>query len=286
MSGEGVLLGAPADPVYVPAEIGVTKIGGIPQWLVGEPPSLGEAICTKCRVPMALVLSADCPITEDFDRVLFLFLCPKCGQEGRLFRQNAPARTIPQAEIIAPQKEDPRPAMSLIDEINSFEIPTKKKKKGANAKKPPSKPREIGTFPGTYIETFDEPEAFLDESVHFEIASSAGSDSGLETPDGDKDAIDPVLVEYNERISRCPSQVIRYAPGDAPLLQDESRFMIPPCPLCGKERVFELEVIPTIIYELDPESDMDFGPILLYCCPDDCIGEGGTTLEHCHICKP
>lgn len=99
-------------------------------------------------------------------------------------------------------------------------------------------------------------------------------------------AITPELVEFNEHMSRCPDQVLRYCRFGEPLLQDKTDVSnIPKCPKCGANRIFEFEILPTIIYTLDPESDMDFGPILVYTCSQDC-GQEGTCDEHCIICSP
>jgi pre-rRNA-processing protein TSR4 len=96
--------------------------------------------------------------------------------------------------------------------------------------------------------------------------------------------IDPVLIEYNARMSRCPRQVIRYHRYGEPLLQDPMEFDVPVCPLCGAKRVFEFELMPTVIFMLDPDSTMDFGPVLVYSCENDC--GNASCEEFCLVTPP
>jgi pre-rRNA-processing protein TSR4 len=140
--------------------------------------------------------------------------------------------------------------------------------------------REPGKFQSFYVETFDEPDAEIDPAVRYEIAPPA--DSGSDDDEEPPVKVDPILVEYNERISRCPDQIVRYARGGEPLLQEAVEFTVPPCPSCGEPRIFEFELIPTIIYLLD--SEMDFGPILVYTCGADC--GSGSCEEFCFVTPP
>jgi pre-rRNA-processing protein TSR4 len=78
--------------------------------------------------------------------------------------------------------------------------------------------------------------------------------------------------------------VIRYKRFGEPLLQEPIEFDVSDCPLCGAKRVFELELLPTIIFMLDPDSPMDFGPILVYTCENDC-GDGSCE-EFCFVTPP
>jgi pre-rRNA-processing protein TSR4 len=287
MSGQLVILGIPADPVCVPAEDGVSKLAGIPHWLCGEPPSLQSSKCSKCSHALALILTADCPISDDFDRILYLFVCPNCGGDARVFRQKRPAPD-PRAAAASPlftADSLTRPThISARDLLAALpEPPPPSARRGAQKK--PRKQREVGQWPGIYIETFDEPEATIDPEVRFEMSSSVDS-AGGEDDDSFRPSVvvDPVLVEYNTRISREPAQVLRYCRFGAPLLQEEVQFQVPNCPACGAPRVFELELVPTVIYLLDPASEMDFGPILVYTCSEDCGDR--SCEEFCFVTPP
>lgn len=301
MSGTFVTIGVPEEPVYVPAEEGVTKIGGVPKWLCGEPANFRDIRCASCRCQLAHILSCDCPVDDDHDRVLYLFVCPKCGRSARVFRQRRAAAPEPAAAAPEPApaprgglfdssdfaRADAAPA-DLLAAFSAFagaQQPQKAPPQPRKGKKANRPQKEIGRFPAYYIETFDEPEAALAPGMNVTVSGSADSGAGMlgeeDLPDY---GITPELVEFNERMSRCPDQVLRYARFDAPLVPEKIDFSVPPCPLCGAERAFEVELLPTIIYTLEPDSPMDFGPILVYTCSKDC--ECSSCEEFCYVTPP
>jgi pre-rRNA-processing protein TSR4 len=298
-----VLIGTPEERVEIPAEEGVTKIGGVPHWLCGEPTNFLPNKCQSCGHDMALIVSADCPVTPGYDRVLYLYICPKCGSSARCFRQKVKSVEQPEdilAPPVAPVKEEPVKAvtdlkpvstdslMAALSALDDEPAPAKKQQpqKGKGKNKKPQKQYEKGYYPAYYVDIFEEPEEELDPNIKYVMASSAdstGSAAGF--LEEDTAEVDPILVEYNTRLEREPSQVLRYCRGGQPLLQDKIRINVPKCPNCGGDRCFELEVIPTIISKLDPDNfDIDFGPILIYTCSKDC-GEG-TSEEHVIVCPP
>ena len=304
---EYVTLGVPESPVYLPAEEGVTKIGGIPHWLCPPPEKIDEIRCRCCGTKIEHILSCDCPLQDEYDRILYLYICPKCGQDARAWRQkrpvgsadqpifsvNTPAdqvapevpvqpeENVPQTEPEEPKKTD---MMAALAAFNAAE-PAKKGKKKAKKALPPI---ETGRWPGMYIETFEEPEAQIDESVQYMMSSSIESNTSISSTtlneEEDTTKISQELIEFNERLSRCPEQVIRYSKGGKPLVDRKFNPKIPDCPICHGKRDFEVELLPTIIFTLDPESDMDFGAILVYTCANDC--DCKCTEEHCVIIQP
>eukprot|EP00055_Hartaetosiga_balthica_P018098 m.128539 g.128539 ORF g.128539 m.128539 type:complete len:333 (+) comp9452_c4_seq5:5170-6168(+) len=108
---------------------------------------------------------------------------------------------------------------------------------------------------------------------------------------------DAVFDLYLKRISRWPQQIIRYNEGGAVPLQQTSNHRIPKkasnCPHCGETRLYELQLLPTIVDELDTlgkdgdsgdvRGKMLFGAVTVYTCIGDCVGnklpEGGWTEE-------
>ena len=299
-----VMIGTPEDRVEIPAEEDYTRIGGVPHWLCGEPANFLPNKCQSCGHDLALILSAVCPMGQVYDRVLFLYLCPKCGSSARVFRQKRKRPEEEPEDVLAPvmPAEPEQKQEKMIDELKPTttddlmaalaaldDEPPKKQdnQKGKGKKQKPKKQYEKGYYPAYYVDIFPEPEEELDPDVKYVMASSAestGSAMGLD--EEDHPDVDPILVEYNTRISREPSQVLRYCWNGEPLLQDKMRINVPKCPKCGADRCFELEVIPTIISKLDPENfDIDCGPILVYTCSKDCGGEG-TTEEHVIVCPP
>eukprot|EP00056_Hartaetosiga_gracilis_P010022 m.147055 g.147055 ORF g.147055 m.147055 type:complete len:401 (+) comp13239_c0_seq2:119-1321(+) len=105
---------------------------------------------------------------------------------------------------------------------------------------------------------------------------------------------DRVFDTYLKRIKRCPEQVVRYNEGEALPLQLTSTHAIPvemeACPYCNGPRAYELQILPTIVDELQttPASDMSdselralmlFGSVTVYTCIGDCIGGDEPSLS-------
>lgn len=59
------------------------------------------------------------------------------------------------------------------------------------------------------------------------------------------------FMRFQKRVSRCPLQVLRYEYGGEPLwpMPEPRHLKIPKC-TCGEQRVFELQLLPTINYFL------------------------------------
>lgn len=130
-------------------------------------------------------------------------------------------------------------------------------------------------------------------------ASSSSSESYEKTP-----AQQRHFMRFQKRISRCPLQCLRYDYGGEPLwpVSKPQHMKIPKC-VCGEDRVFELQLTPTINYFLkvdqfatsitstpvaattssandskagSPEQlksaggGMDWLSVMVYCCPKSC----------------
>eukprot|EP00644_Phytophthora_capsici_P013581 jgi/Phyca11/8998/fgenesh1_pm.PHYCAscaffold_33_\ len=78
-------------------------------------------------------------------------------------------------------------------------------------------------------------------------ASSSSGESYEKTP-----AQQRHLLRFQKRINRCPLQCLRYDYGGEPLwpVVIPQNLKIPPCPGCGAERSFEMQLTPTINYFL------------------------------------
>jgi pre-rRNA-processing protein TSR4 len=101
------------------------------------------------------------------------------------------------------------------------------------------------------------------------------------------------FMRFQKRINRCPLQCLRYDYGGEPLwpVPAPTSLVVPRC-ACGEERVFELQLTPTINYFLKvdafagtptvapseggkpaagpPSGGMDWLSILVYSCPSSC----------------
>ena len=82
------------------------------------------------------------------------------------------------------------------------------------------------------------------------------------------------------------AQVVRYQRDSAPLLVSGDHAPPPPsslprCGACGEGRVFEVQVMPQLIYYLRQgwPGGVDWGTLLLYTCAADCTSAPGYQKE-------
>jgi len=123
------------------------------------------------------------------------------------------------------------------------------------------------------------------------------SNSNALDKDTFESSLDKTFQKFSDRIAQNPEQVLRYEFKGQPLLYSghddvATRFVvphgkagatrgIPRCESCGSQRVFELQLVPGLIYELeknvamDLEEGMEWGTILVGTCANNC-GEAGT----------
>jgi len=93
---------------------------------------------------------------------------------------------------------------------------------------------------------------------------------------------DAACEKFRLRVARASDQVIRYERGGTPLLCTSSPALgaPPPCHLCKAPRIFELQVMPQLLFELklglDADSCLDWGSIYIYSCSASCEAEGYT----------
>ncbi len=77
---------------------------------------------------------------------------------------------------------------------------------------------------------------------------------------------------FSTRLKYEPSQMLRYAYNGKPLwpYPPPKNMVIPKC-ICGATRVFELQLLPTILLHYDVDIDsVDWATIVIYSCPDSC----------------
>lgn len=133
-----------------------------------------------------------------------------------------------------------------------------------------------------------------------------GSGSKDEENDAFESTIDKTFQKFADRLAQNPEQVLRYEFGGAPLLYSKNDNVgklialqpsltagnskittkshpnagtrIPQCPNCSAPRVFELQLVPQAIAELEVDEEglegMDWGTILMYVCEKDCVERG------------
>ena len=142
---------------------------------------------------------------------------------------------------------------------------------------------------------------------HISNSSGSGGGGGLKAEYEETPKAEKALIQYQQRIGRSPTQCLRYAYDTVPLwpspLDDleEKVAKVPRC-VCGAKRVFELQLLSTVLHELDVDSNcqgnegkskgkskgksgggaeqrrrmimnhggMDWSTLLVYSCADSC----------------
>ena len=127
------------------------------------------------------------------------------------------------------------------------------------------------------------------------------SNVGGSEKDNFESAIDKTFQKFSDRIAQNPEQVLRYEFKGQPLLYSgtddvASRFVVPHgkagaprgvprCESCGSQRVFELQLMPGLIYELEKEEIMDlddgmeWGTIIVATCANNCGDAGSISFK-------
>ncbi|NWT18996.1 PDD2L protein, partial [Vireo altiloquus] len=106
--------------------------------------------------------------------------------------------------------------------------------------------------------------------------SFAGEDGNEKYEKSEVKSWDHTFHKFMKRISLCPEQILRYSWGGQPLFitcppanldQD-----IPACSNCGSSRVFEFQLMPTLVSMLQSDSDLsvEFGTVIVYTCERSC----------------
>ena len=135
-----------------------------------------------------------------------------------------------------------------------------------------------------------------------DIDDEGGSSSQKEDKAAYEDTIDKTFQKFADRLAQNPEQVIRYEFKGQPILYSKSdaagklwstpqaasaKVMvaqgtggsrIPRCENCGASRVFEVQLTPHTITELEAEDmsveGMEWGTIIIGVCEKDCVLSG------------
>ncbi|KAK0661692.1 programmed cell death protein 2 [Cercophora samala] len=140
-------------------------------------------------------------------------------------------------------------------------------------------------------------------------SASSGGGGGKEDKEVFESSMDTVFQKFADRVGQNPEQVIRYEFAGQPLLYSKSDAVgkmlyakeggeekvktgkggMPRCGNCGGGRVFEVQMTPQAIQELEGEEEdldgMDWGTVIVGVCERDCQqrgveeGEGGYLEE-------
>jgi pre-rRNA-processing protein TSR4 len=273
------------------------KVGGSPSWLnSADLPHQKDLLCTKCRCPMMFLLQIYAPLDgPEFDhcfhRTLYVFCCgkPEClgpGQGFLVLRCQLPRVNSLYANEIKESDEEP-----LITPIEETSIANRK------------------VFPLFEIITESEIDCLDDSNItlmkKFEDTAGkvtvAGNEEDLITESDIKECMDgmsavqdgvgKMMTNFHHRVAVAKDQCLRYCRwnvGEELWVSDMNRpdvlEGIPPCPYCHGPRRFEFQIMPQLVFHLDPESsvgtnDFDWGIIAVYTCIKSCNVPSSYTEE-------
>lgn len=126
-------------------------------------------------------------------------------------------------------------------------------------------------------------------AMEVEAEGNSGGKGGKEDKDVFESTIDSTFQKFADRLAQNPDQCIRYEFGGAPLLysktdgvgkklhdavEGEIGRVLPRCRECGGGRVFEVQLTPQAIVELEGEEElegMDWGTVIVAVCDRDCV---------------
>jgi len=169
-------------------------------------------------------------------------------------------------------------------------------------------------FLSFYVDVFPEPEKKVEKVTKKERVLAAKYAKEIEENSGNADFEtddiesittigDKQFKKFKKRLQRCPDQILRYNFNGEPLFptndEKEQNKIIPACTKCGTKRVFELQLLPTLLYflkvddyalEMDSHgipNGMDWSSALVYVCPQSCGGDTHEYIEEfVHVVPP
>lgn len=144
-------------------------------------------------------------------------------------------------------------------------------------------------------------EADLEEDRQEELAKMTIPDAQIDTS---SDAVekyenieietvfggDKVAYRFHKRLRKYPDQLIRYSWTGTPLMNKEGiNLEVKRCETCGKDRVYECQLMPGLINELIPlkknsKMSLDFGTVLIFSCSENC-DQSKLSFEECIFLK-
>ncbi|GKT43412.1 putative 20S rRNA accumulation protein 4 [Colletotrichum spaethianum] len=164
------------------------------------------------------------------------------------------------------------------------------------------------SYPLSYLadaefETLDPEPMPVPQNARMEVDNEGGAGAaGGDTKDIFESSMDAVFQKFADRMAQNPEQAIRYEFAGAPLLYSKADAVgkalggggkMPRCGNCGAGRVFEVQMTPHAITELEAEElsleGMDWGTIIVGVCEADCqprgveAGEAGYLEEWCGV---
>ena len=292
----GVVLGfaeEPEDPRYLRRHFFPSKIGGLPAWLdPARLPSEAQSKCKGCGGPLTFLLQLYAPInglSDAFHRTLYVFTCSKesCVRKNagvsvlrsQLRRDNPFYAFDPAPD----DQEHPRPAAGQTAEPRTAFLGPWKESELVTDVEPEEGEEEEGEAKGSgdlarITEMYRDLALAQEGGDHGQVnGADAGEDEDIDLTEMEEN-LDEEWSRFQTRLSRAPTQCIRYCSRDSgdgdcaplwPSSKNEPKN-VPKCRLCGKERVFEFQVLPQVLFyagvDANVPDDLDFTTIAVYTC--------------------
>ncbi|WYZ34095.1 hypothetical protein EsH8_I_000371 [Colletotrichum jinshuiense] len=149
------------------------------------------------------------------------------------------------------------------------------------------KPYPVSYLADAEFETLDPEPMAVPQNARMEVDNEGGAGGSVDTKDIFESSMDAVFQKFADRMEQNPEQAIRYEFGGAPLLYSKADAVgkalgsggrMPRCGNCGAGRVFEVQMTPHAITELEAEElsleGMDWGTIIVGVCEADCQQRG------------
>ncbi|PNY23420.1 20S rRNA accumulation protein 4 [Tolypocladium capitatum] len=146
------------------------------------------------------------------------------------------------------------------------------------------RPYPVLYLAGADYETLDPtpPDAAIPANARVEDADAP--EPSLLDREAFESAMDAAFQKFADRLAQNPDQVIRYEFAGAPLLYSKTDAVgdrlsgkggMPGCANCGGRRVFEVQLTPNAIAELEADElsleGMEWGTIIVGVCEKDCV---------------
>ncbi|KAK8075931.1 20S rRNA accumulation protein 4 [Apiospora phragmitis] len=208
------------------------------------------------------------------------------------FSKPAPAAEFKPADS-KPEEEEEATTKEKIEEAAKADPPEPAEPWPAEKDMPA--PYPVSYLPDPEYETLDPRPAPVPQAVQMDMddpsSSAAGGGGGKEDKDVFESSMDADFQKFADRLAQNPEQVIRYEFRGQPLLYSKTDAVgqnlstgrsMSRCGNCGGARVFEVQMTPHAIAELEAEElgleGMDWGTVIVGVCDADCqargVGEG------------
>lgn len=137
--------------------------------------------------------------------------------------------------------------------------------------------------------------------TQYDVEDATGSGAKGGDKDTFESSLDKTFQKFSDRIAQNPEQVLRYEFKGEPLLYSGNddvaiRFIVPHgkagaprgmprCESCGSQRVFEIQLVPGLIYELEKDEElnledgMEWGTIIVGTCANNCGDAGKVSFK-------